>query len=86
MSTGQVRYAVVEFDEPWSLAEKLLPIPMSAFNIPSRPMDDELIVNVAPDRLDTARGFDDDRWPDLNEPTWRRETDRYVDSLQSTAR
>jgi sporulation protein YlmC with PRC-barrel domain len=74
MRTGQVRYAVVQFDPGWFKSEKLVALPMSAFRA-SRD-DDDLIVKVEQSKLANAPAFDRNRWPD-NDRTFATNFDRW---------
>lgn len=78
--TGRA-YAVLDFDKAWSPDDKLLPLPLSAFMFPSRP-DLDILLNVNKDKIDMARGFEDDKWPDLNSPNYQKDITNYLLSFQ----
>ncbi len=67
IANGSVRYAVLEFDKSWSMADKLLTFPVSSFKQGAKPSDD-LVLSASRDTLDRVPGFDKNRWPDLNDP------------------
>jgi sporulation protein YlmC with PRC-barrel domain len=71
MRTGAVPYAVLEFDRSWNLNDKLLPVPLRALDFSTGRQD--LVMNVDKERLDTAKAFDQRRWPDINDPKYMAE-------------
>lgn len=74
-------YAVLDFDKAWSPDDKLVPLPLSAFMFPSRP-DLDILLNVNKDKIDMARGFEDDKWPDLNSPNYQKDITNYLQGFQ----
>ena len=84
LASAKVRYVVVDFDKAWSPDDKLLALPLRAFNFPTK-TDEDLVLNVSRDKLEMARGFDENAWPDINEAGWRRDLDSYIESFPSAA-
>lgn len=82
MTNGQIRYVVLDFDKAWSPDDKLVALPLKALTFP-RDTKDDLVLNVAREKIDMARGFDEDKWPDLNNPQYRREQDNYLSSVDT---
>ena len=80
MANGQIRYVVLDFDKAWSPDDKLVALPLKAFTFP-RDKDGDLVLNTPREKIDMARGFDDDKWPDLNDPEFRRSQDNYLSSF-----
>jgi len=76
MGNGRIHYAVLEFDRSWNLNDKLLAVPMRAFTYPGGRND--LIMDFDKSRVDTKRVFDKSRWPDLNDPKYVEDVDRYL--------
>ncbi len=79
MNNGDVRYAVLEFDQSWSLRDKLFAFPLKSFRIGTR-WSDDLVLDVSKDKLNNTPGFDKSAWPrtDLNDPKIVADIDRYV--------
>lgn len=77
MSNGDVRYAVLEFDQSWSLKDKLFAFPMKAFKSGASWKDD-LVLNVNKDTLNNTPGFNKNAWPNVNDPKWIVDIDRYL--------
>lgn len=82
MTNGQIRYVVLDFDKAWSPDDKLVALPLKALTFP-RDKKDDLVLNVAREKIDMARGFDEDKWPDLNNAQYRREQDNYLSSVDT---
>jgi sporulation protein YlmC with PRC-barrel domain len=83
MASGEVRYVVLNFDKAWSLDDKLMPVPLRVVEFPVNPKKDLKLV-LTRQQLDWRRGFEDDRWPDLNDPHYRHDVDQYLQSFGST--
>lgn len=83
MGNGRIHYAVLDFDQTWGPDDKLLALPMRAFNIVGD-REQRLVLNVAKDRLDMARAFDQDKWPNLNDSRYQSDMRRYLDSMQTS--
>lgn len=78
---GRISYVVLDFDKAWSLDDKLLPMPLSAFSLPKE-RGGELVLNIERDRLDMARGFEQNAWPDLNAPAFDQDMRAYFLALE----
>jgi sporulation protein YlmC with PRC-barrel domain len=48
--------------------------------------DLQLVLTVAPKQLQSARKFEQNQWPDVNNPAFQREMDSYVASFPSGAK
>ena len=70
IESGKVCYAVLSFGGFLSLGEKLFAIPFSAieYNVDKN----EYVLDVSPDRLKEAPGFDADQWPSMADEKWNR--------------
>lgn len=77
LANGDVRYAVLEFDQSWSLKDKLFAFPMRSFRGGAQWKDD-LVLNVSKDALNNTPGFDKSSWPNVNDPKWTTDVDRYL--------
>lgn len=81
MNNGRVAFAVLDFDKAWSPDDKLLPVPLSALTFPGDKKKD-LVLNVDRNRLDMARGFDENDWPDLNTAEFRRNMRAHLAAIE----
>lgn len=77
LAQQRVHYVVLDFDKKWSPDDKLLALPMNALSVPAEG-DKDLVLNVPREQLDMRRGFDDNAWPDLNDPAYRRDVDSWL--------
>ncbi|OGB21221.1 MAG: hypothetical protein A3I66_02530 [Burkholderiales bacterium RIFCSPLOWO2_02_FULL_57_36] len=82
MTNGQIRYVVLDFDKAWSPDDKMVALPLKVLTFP-RDKGEDLVLNVPREKIDMARGFDEDKWPDLNAAEFRREQDRYLSSFDT---
>ncbi|MBB2487654.1 PRC-barrel domain-containing protein [Mitsuaria sp. WAJ17] len=85
MSTGQLRYAVLEFDRSWNLNDRLLTLPMKSLRFPADPKAD-LVVLAPREQLDAKQGFEKKQWPDVNDPNYRRQVDATLDRISTATR
>jgi len=76
MANGKIHYSVLEFDKSWSLNDKLLAVPMRAYGWSADRRD--LVLDIDRTRVDRALTFDKNRWPDLNDPKYLLDVDRYL--------
>lgn len=85
---GRVAYAVLEFGGFLGFGEKQFAIPFRALKEDAARKN--LILNVQKEKLEAARGFDGDKWPDMANETWARDThkhygvDAYWDERESS--
>jgi sporulation protein YlmC with PRC-barrel domain len=78
---GKVSYAVIDFDPGWFADDKLVALPMQAFDTSRRDkaLGNDLVVNVDKSRLQNAPAFSRNEWPDAK--VFRRDVDRYSTGL-----
>lgn len=74
-------YAVLDFDKAWNPDDKLLALPLSAFTFPGRP-DIDIFLNLQREKIDMARSFDENNWPNLNDAKYRSDLSNYLSSMQ----
>jgi sporulation protein YlmC with PRC-barrel domain len=67
---GRVHYAVLEVGGFLGINEKLIPYPVSALS--PGPDDERVVLDVRPEQLADATGFERDHWPAWNDPVWDR--------------
>lgn len=71
MASGRVAYAVLSFGGILTLGEKLFAVPWDALKLDKK--NKRFTLDVDKKRLETAPGFDPDRWPDMADETWSQE-------------
>jgi hypothetical protein len=67
------------------VGDKLLAVPFASFKLRQNAGDDSryLELDVDKKRLETAKGFDKDHWPDFANPNWEVENDKAYQSTSS---
>lgn len=75
---GQVAYAVVSFGGVMGVGSKYFAIPWKSLQAG---VNDKYVLNVDPEKLKRAQGFDKDHWPDMASQQWNRETYRYYNQI-----
>ena len=83
MSSGRIHYAVLEFDQSWNLNDKLISLPLRSFNYVAN--DQDLMLNIDRESIDTKRAYQKNSWPDINDLNYRAETDRYLGTLPKSS-
>ena len=58
---GEVAYAVLSFGGIMGVGEKYFAVPFEAFYLD--PDDEKLVLKVAKEKLERAKGFDKNNWP-----------------------
>jgi sporulation protein YlmC with PRC-barrel domain len=81
---GSIPYLVLDFDKSWSPDDKLLPLPLTAFNFPAD-RTKKVVLNMEKEKLDMAQGFDEKSWPDLNTAEYRRDVRKHVAAIDKSA-
>ena len=87
MNTQKVHYAVLEFDPGIFKSEKLFAVPLRAFMFKRDQGDrtdlktENLVLNVGKSQLEKMRGFEKNKWPDINDSVYVVDIDRYFISI-----
>jgi len=66
--SGRVSYAVLSFGGFMGMGEKLFAVPWDALRLDTDNKRFEL--NVSKERLESAPGFDKNKWPDMADAKW----------------
>ena len=82
MSNGRIAYAVLAFGGVFGIGEKLFAVPWSALKLD--PANKRFLLNQDKKRLESAPGFDKDRWPDMADPTWKNTVNSYYGTTPYT--
>lgn len=81
MGSGRVSYAVLDFDKAWSPDDKLVPMPLTAFAFPTDKKKD-IVLTIPRDRIDMKKGFDENKWPDINSAEFRKDMRAHLASME----
>ena len=74
---GRIVYVVLASGGFLGLGQKLLAVPFAAFALNITHGD--YVLDVAPDRLAGAPGFDPEHWPSMADDTWHRQVHSFYD-------
>ncbi len=75
MRTGRISYAVLSFGGFLGMGEKLFAVPWSALTLDTN--NKRFVLDVDKKRLESAPGFDKDKWPDMADQKWAAEIHKY---------
>ncbi len=75
MRTGKVSYAVLSFGGFLGMGDKLFAVPWSALILDT--VNKRFTLNVEKDRLESAPGFDQDKWPNMADTAWSESIHAY---------
>jgi sporulation protein YlmC with PRC-barrel domain len=76
----RLAYAILSFGGILGLGEKWFVIPLDQLRLD--PLEQRLIVNAQPERLQNAPGYDPNVLPDTSDPNWDEQIRQYWRSLQ----
>lgn len=68
LGSGRVVYAVLSFGGVLGIGDKLFAIPWDALRLD--PDDNEMVLDVKRETLESAPGFDKEDWPVMTDRTW----------------
>jgi sporulation protein YlmC with PRC-barrel domain len=77
LQSGEIRYAALSFGGVLGLGDKLFAIPWHALKLRNEADKNFFVLQVDPERLKTAPGFDQDHWPNTADPKWNVETHKH---------
>ena len=75
MNSGRVSYAVLSFGGFLGMGDKLFAVPWSALKLDT--VNKRFVLNVDKERLESAPGFDKDKWPNMSDQTWAQGIHAY---------
>jgi sporulation protein YlmC with PRC-barrel domain len=75
MRSGRVSYAVLSFGGFMGVGEKLFAVPWNALKLDT--VNKRFELDVSKDRLESAPGFDKNKWPDMADPAWIADIHAY---------
>lgn len=84
LQSGEVRYAALSFGGFLGIGDKLFAIPWDLVHVKQQENDRWLVFDISKERLEAAPGFDKDSWPNMADPQWRNEVDRFYQAERDT--
>jgi len=85
-ATGSIDYAVISFGGFLGMGDKYFAVPFSLLKAPKVPEGNDqafFTFDVEKSRLEKAPGFDKNNWPDVANPTWSQEIDRFYNTTRT---
>jgi len=83
-NSGDVEYAIVDFDDSWAKQTdgKLVAIPLSNITV-SGDKHDKLVIQTTADRIVMSHSFASNHWPDFSDPAWAQQRSTAPSSQSS---
>jgi sporulation protein YlmC with PRC-barrel domain len=83
MSTGQISYVALGFGGILGVGEKLFAVPFNQLKFEHNSNDTYFVLNATKEKLKAAPGFDKNHWPDLADPNWSQDVDKYYQHAET---
>jgi sporulation protein YlmC with PRC-barrel domain len=77
ITSGKIVYVALDYGGFLGVGDKLFAVPWHAFTVKGTDKDQYLVLDVTKDRLKDAPGFDKNHWPDMANPNWAADVDRF---------
>ena len=84
VARGTIAYAVLSFGGVLGLGDKLFAVPWGALALDVE--NKWFVLNIEPERLRNAPGFDKDHWPSMADPKWMSEVHAYYGPVAPSRR
>ncbi len=78
VETGRVGYAVLSFSTYFGLGEKLFAVPWKMLKLD--PLQKCFVMDLSPERLKNAPGFDKGHWPNMKDVEWEKSLHSFYGS------
>jgi sporulation protein YlmC with PRC-barrel domain len=76
--SGKIAYAVLSFGGMMGMGGKLFAVPWRALKLDTQ--EKCFVMETSKERLESAPGFDKDKWPSMADQQWARDIHTYYDS------
>jgi sporulation protein YlmC with PRC-barrel domain len=84
ISNGTIVYAVLSFGGLLGMGDKLFAVPWHSLALDVE--NKWFVLNIEPERLRTAPGFDKAHWPSMADPRWASEVNAYYGPVAASRR
>lgn len=81
---GRVRYVALSVGGFLGIADQLYAVPWTSFECRRDGDQHVVLLNVDKDTMKKAKGFNQENWPDMANPQWQTENDRFYSTTRST--
>lgn len=75
VGAGRIAYTVLSFGGFLGMGSKLFALPWAALALDAR--EKRFVLDISKDKLESAEGFDKDRWPRMADPEWAARVHTY---------
>ncbi len=75
LTSGRVAYLVLSYGGVLGIGDKLFAVPWRAVRIDEE--EKAFVLDIDKRRLELAPGFDKDHWPDMADPAWSADIERF---------
>jgi len=75
--TGKIRYVALSVGGFLGIGNRLFAIPWSSLDLKQEGHSSHFVLDVDKEKLKNAPGFDKNNWPDLADPRFGADVDRY---------
>lgn len=83
---GKVLYAAVSVGGVLGVGDKLIAVPWKELKIKYDENETYFVVDIDKAKIEAAPGFDQDNWPDVADPKWREDINKYYENAREAAR
>jgi sporulation protein YlmC with PRC-barrel domain len=74
---GKIEYAAVSVGGFLGIGDRLFAIPFGALTLKHDQDETYFVLDVSKEKMKAAPGFDKDKWPNVADPQWREQIDKY---------
>jgi sporulation protein YlmC with PRC-barrel domain len=85
VNSGKVVYGALSVGGVLGIGDKLFAVPWKAFTLKHSEDDQHLVLAVEKETFKTAKGFDQDHWPDVANQQWAAENDKFYETATKAA-
>jgi hypothetical protein len=85
VGSGRVAYVALGVGGVFGVGEKLFASPLSALKFEHHDKDMAFVLNTTKEKLEASPGFHKDHWPDLADPKWTDQIDKYYGAPHKSA-
>lgn len=76
-NTGKITYVALDFGGFLGVGDKLFAVPWHSFRYEMANNEEHLVLDVPKERLKQAPGFDKSHWPNMADPQWSHDVDKF---------
>jgi len=85
-NSGKITYVALDFGGFLGVGDKLFAVPWHSFRYEMTNNEEHLVLDVPKEQLKQAPGFDKNRWPNMADPQWSRDVDKFYGPARTARR